>query len=255
MSQVPALELAAVGYDLPGGKTLLHDVTLGVGDGETVALVGRSGAGKTTLLKTVNRLLEPTRGTVRVGDRPARAWNAVELRRRIGWVIQEIGLFPHMTIADNVGLVPRLAGWNEDRIEARVEELLEMVGLPAADFAARRPDQLSGGQRQRVGVARALGADPPLLLLDEPFGALDPVTRTDLQDEFRRIMKRLGKAALFVTHDLREALALGDRVGLLDGGRLVLAAAPEAFLASDAPEVRQLVATLEPGPAEDAPDG
>ena len=215
-----------------------------------MALVGRSGSGKTTLLKTVNRLLEPSRGTVRVAGRPTTVWDPVELRRGIGWVIQEIGLFPHMTIAENVGLVPRLRGWDRDRTTERVVDLLETMGLPPDEFAGRHPHQLSGGQRQRVGVARALGADPPLLLLDEPFGALDPITRTSLQDEFRAIMERLGKAALFVTHDLREALALGDRVGMLDDGRLVEIAPPSDFLGSEAPAVRDLVATLERGGEE-----
>lgn len=244
------LVLEGVGYDLPDGRTILQAVDLTVDGGETVALVGRSGSGKTTLLKTVNRLLEPSRGTVRVAGRATTAWDPVELRRGIGWVIQEIGLFPHMTIAENVGLVPRLRGWDRDRTADRIEELLETVGLPPDEFAGRHPHQLSGGQRQRVGVARALGADPPLLLLDEPFGALDPITRTSLQDEFRAIMDRLGKAALFVTHDLREALALGDRVGMLDDGRLVEIASPSDFVASETAAVRDLVVTLEAGGEE-----
>ncbi len=229
----------------PAGHSIVRGLDFEVGAHETVVLVGRSGAGKTTTLKLVNRLLEPTSGTVRVADRPTAAWDAVELRRRTGWVIQEIGLFPHMSVARNVGIVPELSGWKADRIRHRVEELLELVGLPPATYAERHPSQLSGGQRQRVGVARALAADPPLLLLDEPFGALDPLTRAELQAEFRELMARLGKAALFVTHDLREALALGDRVGLLADGELVELAAPDAFLRSDHPEARALAATLE----------
>lgn len=244
----PAVAFEAVAYE-PGGHSIVRDLDFEVGARETVVLVGRSGAGKTTTLKLVNRLLEPTSGTVRVADRPTSAWEVVELRRRTGWVIQEIGLFPHMSVARNVGIVPELSGWDPERIRGRVEELLEMVGLPPDTYAGRRPSRLSGGQRQRVGVARALAADPPLLLLDEPFGALDPLTRSELQAEFRDLMQRLGKAALFVTHDLREALALGDRVGLLADGELVEIAPPEAFLRSEHPEARALAATLE------APEG
>lgn len=240
----PAVAFEAVGYE-PGSHSILRRVDFRVGARETVVLVGRSGAGKTTALKLVNRLLEPTSGTVRVAGRSTVEWDPVELRRRTGWVIQEIGLFPHMSVARNVGIVPELLGWEEERIRERVEALLEMVGLPPAAYAERRPARLSGGQRQRVGVARALAADPPLLLLDEPFGALDPLTRAGLQREFRALMERLGKAALFVTHDMREALALGDRVGLIADGELVEIAPPDAFLDSPHPEARALAATLE----------
>lgn len=243
-SPSPAVAFESVSYE-PGEHSILRGIDFRVGTRETVVLVGRSGAGKTTALKLVNRLLEPTSGRVRVAGRPTVEWDPVELRRRIGWVIQEIGLFPHMSVARNVGIVPELLGWEEDRIRERVEGLLETVGLPPATYAERRPDRLSGGQRQRVGVARALAADPPLLLLDEPFGALDPLTRAELQREFRALMERFGKAALFVTHDLREATALGDRVGLIADGELVEIAPPEAFLDSDHPEVRALAATLE----------
>ncbi len=222
----------------------MRDVSFEIAPGETVVLVGRSGAGKTTALKLVNRLLEPSAGVVRVAGRATTAWNPVELRRRTGWVIQEIGLFPHMTVARNVGLVPELLGWEKERVARRTQELLGVVGLSPEVFASRRPHALSRGQRQRVGVARALAADPPLLLLDEPFGALDPITRNELQQEFRALMRRLGKAALFVTHDLREALALGDRVGLMVEGRLVLLETPDAFLRSAEPEARALAATL-----------
>jgi osmoprotectant transport system ATP-binding protein len=241
----PAVAFHGAGYALPEGRRLVRDLTLAIGPRETVVLVGRSGAGKTTALKLVNRLLDPSEGKVEVGGRPTTEWDPVALRRRTGWVIQEVGLFPHMSVRRNVGLVPELLGWERDRIDARADELLSLVGLPAISFAERRPHQLSGGQRQRVGVARALAADPPLLLLDEPFGALDPVTRTELQREFRDLVHRLGKAALFVTHDLREALALGDRVGIMADGRLVEIATTDRFLSSDHPEARALAATLE----------
>jgi osmoprotectant transport system ATP-binding protein len=241
-----AVAFQGAGFALSDGRWLVRDLSFSVGARETLVLVGRSGAGKTTALKLVNRLLDPTAGSVEVEGRPTVGWNAVELRRRTGWVIQEVGLFPHMSVRRNVGLVPELLDWKPDRIDARVDELLDTVGLPAAEYAERRPHQLSGGQRQRVGVARALAADPPLLLLDEPFGALDPITRAELQREFRDLVRRLGKAALFVTHDLREALAVGDRVGVMDGGRLVALEPPDRLLATDQPAARALLATLDP---------
>lgn len=241
-----AVEFERVSYVPPGaGRETVRGVSFAVGPGETVVLVGRSGAGKTTVLKLVNRLLEPSAGVVRVAGTPAAAWDPVRLRRSTGWVIQEIGLFPHMTVARNVGLVAELLGWERARIEARVRELLELVGLAPDEYAERRPHELSGGQRQRVGVARALTADPPLLLLDEPFGALDPITRRELQDEFRGLMRRLGKAALFVTHDLREAIELGDRVGIMAEGSLVALGKPSEVLESDHPDARALAATIE----------
>jgi osmoprotectant transport system ATP-binding protein len=224
------VEFAAATYRLRDGRTLLQDLTLAVAEGETLALLGRSGAGKTTALKLVNALLVPSGGAVRVAGRPTTDWDPIRLRRSAGYVIQDGGLFPHRTVAENVGLVPTLEGWPAERTAARVAELLALVGLPAAEFAARRPHQLSGGQRQRVGVARALAADPPLLLLDEPFGALDPLTRADLQREFRALQTRLRKTALFVTHDLREARRVADRMALLADGRL-LAAGTAAELA------------------------
>lgn len=255
-----AVVFHGAGYALPDGHWLVRDLSFSVAASETVVLVGRSGAGKTTALKLVNRLLDPTVGTVEVEGRPTSRWNAVELRRRTGWVIQEVGLFPHMSVRRNVGLVPELLGWPPQRIGLRVDELLDMVGLPASEYSERRPHQLSGGQRQRVGVARALAADPPLLLLDEPFGALDPITRIELQREFRALVRRLGKGALFVTHDLREALAIGDRVGVMDGGRLVALETAESLLAADHPAARALAATLDPmitppGGEEAARDG
>jgi osmoprotectant transport system ATP-binding protein len=234
------VEFEAVTYSIDSRHTILDRFSLTVNERETIVLVGRSGAGKTTVLKLVNRLLDPTVGTVRVGGRLTSDWDPVELRRNTGYVIQEIGLFPHMTVAGNVGLVPELLGWDPDRIQERTRALLEMVGLPADTYGPRRPHQLSGGERQRVGVARALAADPPLLLLDEPFGALDPVTRATLQREFKALMQQLGKAALFVTHDVREALWVGDRIGLLTAGTLGALETPDTFLEMDHPEIRAL---------------
>jgi len=238
---VPFVEFVAAGFRLPGGRALLDAFSLAVEEGETLAVIGRSGSGKTTALKLVNALLMPTAGEVRVAGRATTAWDAIRLRRRTGYVIQEMGLFPHLTVARNVGLVPELEGWPRERIGQRVEELLALVGLPAAEFAGRYPHQLSGGQRQRVGVARALAADPPLLLLDEPFGALDPITRAELQREFRALQARLKKTAIFVTHDMREAALVGDRIAVVADGRLRAVATPEALRESRDPEVRALV--------------
>ena len=238
---MPFVEFVAAGFRLPGGRALLDALSLAVEEGETLAVIGRSGSGKTTALKLVNALLMPTMGEVRVAGRATTAWDAIRLRRRTGYVIQEMGLFPHLTVARNVGLVPELEGWPAERIGQRVEELLALVGLPAAEFAGRYPHQLSGGQRQRVGVARALAADPPLLLLDEPFGALDPITRAELQREFRALQARLRKTAIFVTHDMREAALVGDRIAVVAGGRLRAVATPEALHESRDPEVRALV--------------
>ena len=238
---MPFVEFVAAGFRLPGGRALLDTLSLAVEEGETLAVIGRSGSGKTTALKLVNALLMPTVGEVRVAGRATTAWDAIRLRRRTGYVIQEMGLFPHLTVARNVGLVPELEGWPRERIGQRVEELLALVGLPAAEFAGRYPHQLSGGQRQRVGVARALAADPPLLLLDEPFGALDPITRAELQREFRALQARLKKTAIFVTHDMREAALVGDRIAVVAGGRLRAVATPEALHESRDPEVRALV--------------
>ncbi len=238
---MPFVEFVAAGFRLPGGRALLDAFSLAVEEGETLAVIGRSGSGKTTALKLVNALLMPTMGEVRVAGRATTAWDAIRLRRRTGYVIQEMGLFPHLTVSRNVGLVPELEGWPRERIGQRVEELLSLVGLPAAEFAGRYPHQLSGGQRQRVGVARALAADPPLLLLDEPFGALDPITRAELQREFRALQARLRKTAIFVTHDMREAALVGDRIAVLAGGRLCAVATPEALRESGDPEVRALM--------------
>ncbi|PYO80027.1 MAG: ABC transporter ATP-binding protein [Gemmatimonadetes bacterium] len=225
-----ALEVSGLGYTLPGsgngqseqGRPLVEDVSFTVGTGETLVLLGRSGSGKTTTLKLVNRLLEPTAGEVRVAGERAADLPVTRLRRRTGYVIQEVGLFPHFTVERNVGLVPGLEGWPPARVATRVREMLALVGLDADTFCARYPHELSGGQRQRVGVARALAADPPLLLLDEPFGALDPITRVELQR----------------THDVREGLLLGTRIGLMHQGRLAFLGTPDEFRRSDNPECR-----------------
>jgi osmoprotectant transport system ATP-binding protein len=227
-----------------GGTPVLRRLDLRISAGETVALVGRSGTGKSSLLKVINGLLRPDSGVVSVGGRPTTDWNPYELRRHIGYVLQEVGLFPHLSIHDNVGIVPRLLGWDAPRVEARIRELLDLVGLPSSTFAARRPHELSGGQRQRVGVARALAADPPILLMDEPFGALDPITRGEIHDEFRTIQSRLRKTIVLVTHDMAEALALGTRVGVLAGGLLVACDDPHRIATHGDPHVRALLQPL-----------
>ena len=232
------LEVRGLCYELPGHKALVGDVSFSVAAGETLVLLGRSGAGKSTTLKLINRLLEPTAGAVFVSGSAAASEDVTRLRRRIGYVIQEVGLFPHLTVARNIGLLARLERWPEARIAQRVRELLELVGLDPGSFAERYPHQLSGGQRQRVSVARALAIDPPLLLLDEPFGALDPITRVEMQREFGALEHRLGKAMVLVTHDVREALVLGTRIGLLEGGRLLYLGTPAEFRASALPIVR-----------------
>jgi len=234
-----------VNFTLPtAAAPIISDLNLSVARGETLVLLGESGCGKTTTLKLVNRLLAPTSGEVVVEGKSTTAWDPIALRRRIGYVIQEGGLFPHFTIAQNVGLVPRLLRWDASRIDDRVRELLDLIGLSPGQFAERFPRELSGGQRQRVGVARALAADPPLLLLDEPFGALDPLTRASLQREFAELSRRLGKTAILVTHDVREALLLGTRIGLMHRGRLLLLETPDRFLASDNPQARAYLDTL-----------
>jgi osmoprotectant transport system ATP-binding protein len=244
-----SIEFREVTYSINGSRTSFSKVLIGgfserILPGETLVLLGRSGSGKTTLLKLVNRLLTPTAGQVLVHGRPTVDWDVVRLRRGIGYVIQETGLFPHFTVAENVALVPSLEEWDSQRIRARVHELLTLVGLDPDGFAPRRPRQLSGGQGQRVGLARALAADPPILLMDEPFGALDPVTRAELQREFSALSRRLGKTILFVTHDLREALLLATRIVLLKAGRIVCSATPEEFLRIDDPEVQAFAGSL-----------
>ena len=241
---VPAIEFDTVSFARPGRARVLDRFSLTVLTGEVLALVGRSGAGKTTVLKLVNRLLTPDSGTVRVEGRDTREWDEVRLRRRVGYVLQEVGLFPHMTIRDNVAVVPRLERWTAGRTANRVDELLDLVGLPPRQFAARWPDELSGGQRQRVGVARALAVDPPVLVMDEPFGALDPLTRAELHAEFRRIQERLRKSVIIVSHDMGEAFALGDRVGVIEDGVLVACDPPAAIAASRDPRVRRMLDAL-----------
>jgi osmoprotectant transport system ATP-binding protein len=234
----PTIEFRHVSYRVNGdedaGRELLHDLNLEVQRGETLVLLGRSGSGKTTTLKLINHLLTPSEGELYVEARPIRDWDVIRLRRMIGYVIQEVGLFPHFTVERNIGLVPKIENWPANRITERVRELLKLVGLDP-ETASRYPRELSGGQRQRVGVARALAADPPILLMDEPFGALDPITRAELQHEFLDLQKRLRKTVVFVTHDLREALLLGRRIALMEAGRLVTVQTPEEFLTSTAP--------------------
>jgi osmoprotectant transport system ATP-binding protein len=238
---MPSVEFRDVSFVRQGGLRVLDHFSLAVEAGEVVALVGRSGAGKTTLLKLVNRLLVPDSGVVLVEGRDTREWEPIRLRRRVGYVLQDVGLFPHMTVAANIGLVPRLEGWPPERTAARVDELLNLIGLERQRFASRWPDELSGGQRQRVGVARALAVDPPILLMDEPFGALDPMTRTELHAEFSRIQAGLRKTVLIVTHDMREAFALANRIGVLDAGRLIACETPKALSGSTDARVRELL--------------
>lgn len=226
-------------------RQILDGLSFDVYPGETLVLLGRSGSGKTTALKMVNALVLPTRGEVLVEGKPTTEWDRIRLRRRIGYVIQETGLFPHFSIFRNVGLVPSLERWPPEKLENRVNTLLEEVGLDPAEYAARYPRELSGGQRQRVGVARALAADPSLLLFDEPFGALDPITRLELQNQFLALRGSLGKTSMFVTHDVREALRIATKIGVLSQGKLELLATPDEFLKADAPEARAFVASLD----------
>jgi osmoprotectant transport system ATP-binding protein len=228
-----------------GERWILRDINLEVRPGEAVVLLGRSGCGKTTLLKCVNGLIQPAGGEIRFEGKPAAEWDPIRLRRRMGYVIQEGGLFPHWTVSANVGLVPKLENWEPAAIEERVRLLLDTVGLPPAEFGPRYPRQLSGGQKQRVGIARALAADPPLLLLDEPFAALDPITRLELQKQFLALRSAVGKAALFVTHDVREALMLATRIVLLNNGVIDVIADPAGFLAARTEEARAFLAGLE----------
>jgi osmoprotectant transport system ATP-binding protein len=230
----PVIEFRNVDYALPGGQQLLAALNLQVQKGETLVLLGRSGSGKTTTLKLINRLLTPSGGEVRVNGTPTTQCDVIHLRRGIGYVIQDVGLFPHFTVERNIGLVPRIESWTPERIHLRVEELMQLVGLDP-QMASRYPHQLSGGQRQRVGVARALAADPAILLMDEPFGALDALTRDQLQREFLSLQQRLNKTLVFVTHDLREALRLGSRIALMESGRLVAVLSPKEFLRSRDP--------------------
>ena len=227
-----------------GGTSVLRGVTFTVNAGETLVLVGRSGAGKSSILKLINRMLLPDAGFVAVNGHATTEMDGVALRRAAGYVIQEVALFPHLSVRDNVALVPRLLGWDDARVRLRVDELLALVGLPPGGFAARMPSEVSGGERQRVGVARALAADPPILLMDEPFGALDPVTRTELHEEFRRIQRLVRKTTILVTHDMLEAFALGDRIGVLHDGEMAALDTPEQVARSGDPRVRALLKPL-----------
>jgi osmoprotectant transport system ATP-binding protein len=245
----PLVEFRDVSFSHAAASApIISHLTFTVQPGETLVLLGESGCGKTTTLKLINRLLLPTAGQVLVENKPTIDWDPIRLRRRTGYVIQEGGLFPHFTVARNVGLVPALERWEESRIKSRVDELLAIVGLEPREFAERYPGELSGGQRQRVGVARALAAEPPLLLLDEPFGALDPLTRASLQRQFKEISRRLNKTAVFVTHDVREALLLGSRIGLMDKGKLLLLETPENFLKSKNEKALAYIETLRLAP-------
>lgn len=232
----PTIEFDHVSFRI-NGRALLQDLVLSVKQGETLVLLGRSGSGKTTTLKLINSLLLPTSGKVRVNGRATPEWDPIQLRRSIGYVIQDGGLFPHFTVERNIALVPRIENWPKAKVDARVRELLQTVGLNE-DLLSRFPSQLSGGQRQRVGVARALAADPPILILDEAFGALDPITRSEMQKELRALQERMRKAVIFVTHDLREALLLADRIALMEDGRLIVDLPVAEFSHSQVPLVR-----------------
>lgn len=241
----PTVQFREVTYRI-NRRQLVSSLSFEINQGEMLVLLGRSGCGKTTTLKLINALLMPTTGEVWVEGKSTLNWNPIQLRRRIGYVIQEVGLFPHFTVSRNVGLVPRLMGQTPDTTRSRVGELLALVGLDPQHFSDRYPHELSGGQRQRVGVARALAADPPLLLMDEPFGALDPITRWELQREFRQLQQRLGKTVVLVTHDIQEAFILASRIGLMQGGQMVLLGTPEEFLRSSHPEAQAFQQCLRP---------
>jgi len=239
----PAVEFRSVHFSI-GNVKILENFNLSIADGETLVLLGRSGSGKTTALKMVNGLIFPSGGDVLVEGKSTREWDPIRLRRSIGYVIQDTGLFPHFTVAGNVGLVPNLEGWEQPRVSARTDELLNQVGLKAADYRDRYPRELSGGQKQRVGVARALAADPRILLFDEPFGALDPIIRAELQQQFLELRRVVNKTSIFVTHDVREALKLGSRIALLERGRLDVVASPDEFLRSGHKEAVAFRASL-----------
>ena len=242
--QQAVVEFRDVSFAVNGGQPIIDQLNLDVSNSETMVLLGESGCGKTTTLRLANRLLTPTSGQVLVEGKPTTEWDVIRLRRRTGYVIQEAGLFPHFTVEQNVALVPNLEDWDESRVRNRVYEMLSLVGLEPEKFATRYPRELSGGQRQRVGVARALAADPPLLLMDEPFGALDPLTRASLQKEFAELKARLGKTVIFVTHDVREALMLGSRIALMDKGKIVLLDTPQGFVKSQDEHARAYLETL-----------
>ena len=244
MPETPVkIQFRSVDYTV-GSTVILNGITLDVHEGDTLILLGESGCGKTTTLKMINRLIEPTHGEVLVEGKATTDWDPIDLRRRIGYVLQEAGLMPHFSVADNIGLVPRLLGWGEAKRSNRSTEMMDLVGLPPAEFAERFPHELSGGQRQRVGVARALAANPDIILLDEPFGALDAITRTRLQQEFAELVRSLGKTAVFVTHDLHEAMLLGTRIALMEKGEIVLSGTPDDFARSELPLAKQYLETI-----------
>lgn len=238
------IEFDQVEHGYADSQRVLDGVSFNIAEGEVLVLVGRSGTGKSTILKLINRLLTPTRGSIRVDGIATTDWDPIKLRRRVGYVLQDVGLFPHMTIARNIAVVPRLELWPEERIQKRVDELMTLVGLSPDDYRHRFPRELSGGQRQRVGVARALAADPPVLLMDEPFGALDPLTRAEMHGEFHRIQSRVRKTVVCVTHDMGEAFALASRIGVLANGRLAALAAPAAITQSTNPDVKVFLDAL-----------
>ncbi len=237
------VEFRKVHYDIAGSR-ILDDLNFNVSRGEVLILLGESGCGKTTTLKLINRLIEPTSGEVLVENRSTDIWDAIALRRHIGYVLQDGGLFPHMTVRQNIGLPLKLKDSDPVETEKRISDMLDLVGLGTAKFADRYPHELSGGQRQRIGVARALASNPDLLLLDEPFGALDAITRTNLQKEFSRLVRDLGKTAVFVTHDLHEAMHLGTRIALMDKGKIVLMETPDSFAISELPLARAYLETV-----------
>jgi osmoprotectant transport system ATP-binding protein len=239
-----AVEFRTVSKSFTPHRHVLDRISFRVEPGETLVLLGSSGSGKTTTLKMMNRLVSPDDGEVLVEGKEVRSWDPIRLRRRLGYVIQEVGLLPHLSVEENVALVPRLEGWELEKRRSRAHELLDVVGLPPQEFRAMRPSQLSGGQRQRVGVARALANDPPILLMDEPFGALDPITRRRLQEEFRKLEGELGKTVVFVTHDVPEALRLADRIAIMDEGRIRQIGSPREILDSPADDfVKEFVRT------------
>lgn len=239
-----AIEFTGVEFLARANQPILHDLSFAVARGEVLMLLGRSGSGKTTTLRLINRLEVPTLGEVRVEGKATKEWDPIRLRRGIGYAIQEVGLFPHYTVEKNVALIPALEGWDRAKTRARVKEVLRLVGLPDSDLSHRYPDQLSGGQRQRVGLARALAADPPILLMDEPFGALDPLSRVQLQQEFHDLQNRLRKTVVFVTHDVGEALMLGNRIALMESGKLRGIFTPQEFLHSTDEVVKAYVDTF-----------
>jgi osmoprotectant transport system ATP-binding protein len=225
-------------------RNLVSNLNFTIHQGEALVLLGRSGSGKTTTMKLINRLLFPTQGEVLFNRISTYKWDEIKLRRQIGYVIQETGLFPHFTVERNVGLVPSLEGWKSKQIKIRVHELLQLVGLEPSEFSQRYPHELSGGQRQRVGIARALAADPPMLLMDEPFGSLDPITRLEIQQEFKNLQQELGKTIVFVTHDIQEAFILATKIGLMHQGELVVLEKPQNFMNSQHPEAKAFLQCL-----------